>query len=70
MEMFSYTQQHIPMIFLVTDGAVEDERHICDVLKSHLMQKQMICPRLYAFGIGMHLEEASPLQSSPSHSHP
>uniref|UniRef100_A0A3Q7HBT0 VWFA domain-containing protein n=1 Tax=Solanum lycopersicum TaxID=4081 RepID=A0A3Q7HBT0_SOLLC len=53
MEMFSYTQQHIPMIFLVTDGAVEDERHICDVLKSHLMQKQMICPRLYAFGIGL-----------------
>ncbi|KAK4368572.1 hypothetical protein RND71_012364 [Anisodus tanguticus] len=29
----SYTQQHIPIIFLVTDGAVEDERHICDVLK-------------------------------------
>ncbi|KAK4355745.1 hypothetical protein RND71_024716 [Anisodus tanguticus] len=30
MEMFSYTQQHIPIIFLVTDGAVEDERHICE----------------------------------------
>lgn len=53
MEMFSYTQQHIPMIFLVTDGAVEDERHICDVLKSRLMQNQMICPRLYTFGIGL-----------------
>uniref|UniRef100_A0A0V0IRS9 Putative poly [ADP-ribose] polymerase 4-like n=1 Tax=Solanum chacoense TaxID=4108 RepID=A0A0V0IRS9_SOLCH len=53
MEMFSYTQQHIPIIFLVTDGAVEDERHICNVLKSHLMQKQMICPRLYTFGIGL-----------------
>ncbi|XP_055824533.1 uncharacterized protein LOC129893066 [Solanum dulcamara] len=53
MEMFSYTQQHIPIIFLVTDGAVEDERHICDVLKSHLIQNQMICPRLYTFGIGL-----------------
>ncbi|KAK6784566.1 hypothetical protein RDI58_018021 [Solanum bulbocastanum] len=53
MEMFSYTQHHIPIIFLVTDGAVEDERHICNVLKSHLMQKQMICPRLYTFGIGL-----------------
>ncbi|MCE3051160.1 hypothetical protein HAX54_049015 [Datura stramonium] len=53
MEMFSYTQQHMPIIFLVTDGAVEDERHICDILKSHLMQNQMTCPRLYTFGIGL-----------------
>ncbi|XP_060187152.1 uncharacterized protein LOC132616626 [Lycium barbarum] len=53
MEMFSYTKQHIPIIFLVTDGAVEDERHICDVLKSHLMQNKMMCPRLYTFGIGL-----------------
>ncbi|OIT21774.1 PREDICTED: uncharacterized protein LOC109218469 isoform X2 [Nicotiana attenuata] len=53
MEMFSYSQQHIPVIFLVTDGAVEDERHICDVLKSHLMQNQMICPRLCTLGIGL-----------------
>ncbi|KAJ8543357.1 hypothetical protein K7X08_005880 [Anisodus acutangulus] len=53
MEMFSYTQQHIPIIFLVTDGAVEDERHICEVLKGHLMQNQMLCPRLYTFGIGL-----------------
>lgn len=56
--MFSYTQQQIPIIFLVTDGAVEDERHICDVLKCYLMQNQMICPRLYTFGIGMYPEEA------------
>lgn len=54
MEMFSYTQQQIPIIFLVTDGAVEDERHICDVLKCYLMQNQMICPRLYTFGIGLY----------------
>ncbi|CAN4109995.1 unnamed protein product [Withania somnifera] len=53
MEMFLYTQQHIPIVFLVTDGAVEDERHICDVLKSLLMQNQLICPRLYTFGIGL-----------------
>ncbi|KAM3301049.1 inter-alpha-trypsin inhibitor heavy chain H3-like [Capsicum chacoense] len=53
MEMFSCTQQHIPIVFLITDGAVEDERHIYDVLKSHLMQNQMISPRLYTFGIGL-----------------
>ncbi|KAF3620418.1 putative ATP-dependent DNA helicase Q-like 3-like [Capsicum annuum] len=53
MEMFSCAQQQIPIVFLITDGAVEDERHIYDVLKSHLMQNQMISPRLYTFGIGL-----------------
>ena len=51
--MFSYTQQHIPMIFLVTDGAVEDERQICEFVKSHLTENRKMCPRLYTFGIGI-----------------
>lgn len=52
-EMLSDTSKTIPIIFLITDGAVEDERHICDVMKSHLTKGRTICPRVYTFGIGM-----------------
>ncbi|KAF2287109.1 hypothetical protein GH714_038220 [Hevea brasiliensis] len=41
----------VPVIFLVTDGAVEDERHICELVQSHLTGKGSICPRIYTFGI-------------------
>lgn len=51
-EMVSNTRGSIPVIFLVTDGAVEDERHICDVMKSHLTGGGSICPRICTFGIG------------------
>ncbi|XP_021901963.1 inter-alpha-trypsin inhibitor heavy chain H3 isoform X2 [Carica papaya] len=51
-EMLSNTRGSVPMIFLVTDGAVEDERHICDVMKSRLTNGGSICPRIYTFGIG------------------
>lgn len=51
--MLSNTRGSIPIIFLITDGAVEDERHICDVMKSHLTSGgSSICPRLHTFGIG------------------
>lgn len=52
MEMLSDTHNSIPIIVLVTDGAVEDERHICDVMKRRLMDKRKIFPRIYTFGIG------------------
>uniref|UniRef100_A0A2P2JZ20 Inter-alpha-trypsin inhibitor heavy chain n=1 Tax=Rhizophora mucronata TaxID=61149 RepID=A0A2P2JZ20_RHIMU len=51
-EMVSNAQGSIPVIFLVTDGSVEDERHICDVVKSFLRGGGSVCPRLYTFGIG------------------
>uniref|UniRef100_A0A5B7AK45 Putative inter alpha-trypsin inhibitor, heavy chain 4 n=1 Tax=Davidia involucrata TaxID=16924 RepID=A0A5B7AK45_DAVIN len=51
-EMLSNTRGSIPIIFLITDGAVEDERHICDIMKSHLTNQGSICPRIYTFGIG------------------
>lgn len=41
-----------PMIFLVTDGAVEDERQICDVVNNHKAEMGSKCPRIYTFGIG------------------
>lgn len=51
--MFSDTGDAIPMIFLITDGSVGDERHICEVMKAESANKRKICPRIYTFGIGM-----------------
>lgn len=52
-EMLSDMSKTIPIIFLITDGAVEDERHICDVMKSYLTKDRTICPRVYTLGVGM-----------------
>ncbi|XP_030943482.1 uncharacterized protein LOC115968278 isoform X2 [Quercus lobata] len=52
MEMLSNVQGSVPIIFLVTDGAVEDERHICDTMKNYLRDGRPICPRIFTFGIG------------------
>ncbi|KAK9989883.1 hypothetical protein SO802_030122 [Lithocarpus litseifolius] len=52
MEMLSNVRGSVPIIFLVTDGAVEDERHICDTMKSYLRDGRPICPRIFTFGIG------------------
>ncbi|XP_027067154.1 uncharacterized protein [Coffea arabica] len=52
MEMLSDTKSSVPIIFLITDGAVEDERRICDVMKHRLMDKRKMFPRIYTFGIG------------------
>ncbi|EOY30229.1 Inter-alpha-trypsin inhibitor heavy chain-related isoform 1 [Theobroma cacao] len=51
-EMLSNTHGSIPMIFLVTDGAVEDERNICDWIKKRLTNGGSLCPRIHTFGIG------------------
>ncbi|KAK4854618.1 hypothetical protein QYF36_026815 [Acer negundo] len=51
-EMLTDTRGSIPIIFLVTDGAVEDDRRICDLMKSRLTNGGPICPRIYTFGIG------------------
>ncbi|XP_042508182.1 inter alpha-trypsin inhibitor, heavy chain 4-like [Macadamia integrifolia] len=52
MEMLSNTRDSIPLIFLITDGSVEDERHICDVMKSNLTNRGSMAPRIFSFGIG------------------
>ncbi|XVE70727.1 hypothetical protein DITRI_Ditri10aG0094000 [Diplodiscus trichospermus] len=51
-EILSNTHGSIPMIFLVTDGAVEDERNICDWMKKCLTNGGSLCPRIHTFGIG------------------
>lgn len=50
--MFSSTQSTFPIIILITDGAVEDERDICDILESHMTKSRSLHPRIYTFGIG------------------
>lgn len=52
MEMLSDAQSSVPIIFLVTDGTVEDEREICDMIKNHTSNGESIAPRIYTFGIG------------------
>ncbi|KAI4335191.1 hypothetical protein L6164_013861 [Bauhinia variegata] len=51
-EMLSGARGSVPIIFLVTDGTVEDERQICDMVKKHMINGESICPRIYAFGSG------------------
>ncbi|XP_057977482.1 uncharacterized protein LOC131164366 isoform X2 [Malania oleifera] len=51
-EMLSKTSDSIPLIFLVTDGTVEDERNICSALKVRFTGEGSICPRISTFGIG------------------
>ncbi|KAL2251021.1 UNVERIFIED_CONTAM: Inter-alpha-trypsin inhibitor heavy chain H3 [Sesamum indicum] len=51
-EMLSDRCNSIPVIFLITDGSVEDERNICDTLKHQLGKKEKIRPRIYTLGIG------------------
>ncbi|KAL4282715.1 hypothetical protein GQ457_16G002330 [Hibiscus cannabinus] len=51
-DMLPNTQGSIPMVFLVTDGAVEDERKICDWMSKVVKNGGTLCPRIHTFGIG------------------
>ncbi|CAN1136180.1 hypothetical protein LINPERHAP1_LOCUS12750 [Linum perenne] len=54
MEMVSKKSGIIPLIFLVTDGTVEDERHICEAMKNECIVGEEISPRIHTFGIGFY----------------
>ncbi|KAK9056566.1 hypothetical protein SSX86_023928 [Deinandra increscens subsp. villosa] len=51
-DMVGKTSDSIPLIFLITDGTVEDERDICNKMKCHIVNEQLNSPRIYTFGIG------------------
>ncbi|XP_027338364.1 von Willebrand factor A domain-containing protein DDB_G0286969-like [Abrus precatorius] len=51
-KMLSDSRNSVPIIFLVTDGTVEDERQICEAMKKHMINGESISPRLYTLGIG------------------
>ncbi|KAL6010595.1 hypothetical protein ACLOJK_001029 [Asimina triloba] len=56
MEMFSTSSDSIPQIFLITDGAVVDERNICHFIKDRMI-KRLFCPCISTFGIGKNFRE-------------
>ncbi|XP_076926622.1 uncharacterized protein LOC143589862 isoform X2 [Bidens hawaiensis] len=52
LEMVGKTGDCFPLIFLITDGAAEDEKDICNIIKDKLMDGGLNCPRICTFGIG------------------
>ncbi|GKA21959.1 inter-alpha-trypsin inhibitor heavy chain-related protein, partial [Tanacetum coccineum] len=51
-EMLYRSKKSLPIIFFITDGAIEDERQICEVMKKQLRsQGSKPCPRICTFGI-------------------
>ncbi|CAN1287438.1 von Willebrand factor A domain-containing protein DDB_G0292740 [Linum perenne] len=54
MKLLAETTNSIPLIFLITDGAVEDERDICQFVKASITNANggSISPRICTFGIG------------------
>ncbi|XP_058080000.1 uncharacterized protein LOC131228171 isoform X2 [Magnolia sinica] len=52
MEMLASSHDSIGQIFLITDGAVEDERSICHYVKTHITSGGSTSPRISTFGIG------------------
>ncbi|XP_022953610.1 uncharacterized protein LOC111456095 isoform X1 [Cucurbita moschata] len=51
-KMLAETGNSIPLIFLITDGSVNNEREICNLVKASLKSGKAITPRLCTFGIG------------------
>lgn len=51
-KMFSKAGGSLPIVFLITDGAVEDEKDICDAMRGHLANGGLNTPRICTFGIG------------------
>ncbi|KAI3727366.1 hypothetical protein L1987_67180 [Smallanthus sonchifolius] len=52
LDMVGKTGESVPLTFLITDGAVEDEKDICNIVKDHLMDGGINGPRICTFGIG------------------
>ncbi|KAM0861071.1 hypothetical protein ACQ4PT_046143 [Festuca glaucescens] len=50
--LLSNSHDTLPQIFLVTDGSVEDERNICQTLKTELTYRGSMSPRISTFGLG------------------
>lgn len=52
MKLLADSSEPIPLMFLITDGAVKDEREVCNEVKNYLGSTRSISPRIYTFGIG------------------
>ncbi|XP_076890407.1 uncharacterized protein LOC143541471 [Bidens hawaiensis] len=52
-DMVGKSSDSIPLIFVITDGTVEDEREICNMMRHHIdVNGQLNSPRIYTFSIG------------------
>lgn len=56
-DMVGRTSDSIPFIFLITDGSVEDEREICNMVKGHIVDGELNSPRICTFGIGSYINQ-------------
>ncbi|CAL5195774.1 unnamed protein product [Lathyrus oleraceus] len=55
MTLLRKSSHSVPLIFLVTDGAVDDGREICEFVKSYVTNGQSVrTPRICTFGIGLY----------------
>ncbi|KAK1358525.1 Inter-alpha-trypsin inhibitor heavy chain [Heracleum sosnowskyi] len=52
LKMVAKTGDSVPLIFLITDGAVENERDICNDMQKRLLDGGPNYPRICTFGIG------------------
>ncbi|XP_052620011.1 uncharacterized protein LOC111910089 [Lactuca sativa] len=52
LEMVGKNGELIPLIFLITDGTIEDEREICNMMKFSHVDGCLSSPRIFTFGIG------------------
>lgn len=50
--MVAKASDSVPLIFLITDGAVANERDICNDVKERLLDEGLSCPHISTFGIG------------------
>lgn len=50
--MLSKAGGSLPIILLITDGAVEDEKDICEAINARLVKGGLTTPRISTFGIG------------------
>lgn len=50
--MVAKNSELIPLIFLIADGTVEDERDICNMMKFSHVDGGLSSPWIFAFGIG------------------
>ncbi|XP_074348599.1 uncharacterized protein LOC141687284 isoform X1 [Apium graveolens] len=51
-EIVAETSDSVPLIFLITDGAVVNERDICNDVRKRLLDEGLSCPHISTFGIG------------------
>ncbi|XP_062189930.1 uncharacterized protein LOC133892959 [Phragmites australis] len=52
MALLSSAHDALPQIYLITDGSVDDEHNICQIVKTELINRGSRSPRISTFGLG------------------